>query len=264
MKNSAISWTTHTWNPWRGCTKVSPGCANCYAESLSLRTGHGHYRKGEARERMSPAYWRQPYKWAKEARESGVTTRVFVASLSDWLDDEVPIEWLADAVVTMFCTLPLGYLCLTKRPENFIPRFEAIYGLPSTLENEDRRQVAAMFLEGGLTSHVAVGVSVENQDLSDKRREAFRAIPAVQKFVSYEPALGPVDWRGWEFVNQIIYGGESGPRARPADLQWARNTRDFCRANGIAFFMKQIGGVRDKQHDIDQFPDDLKIQEFMP
>jgi protein gp37 len=89
--------------------------------------------------------------------------------------------------------------------------------------------------------NVDLGVSVENQEWADKRREAFRATTAGRKFVSYEPALGPVDWRGWEFVDQIISGGESGPRARPTHPDWHRATRDFCAAHGIAYFFKQWG-----------------------
>jgi protein gp37 len=85
------------------------------------------------------------------------------------------------------------------------------------------------------------GVSVENQEWADKRREDFRAVPSRIKVVSYEPALGPVDWTGWEFVDQIIGGGESGPRARPMHPDWQRTTRDFCAENGIAYFFKQWG-----------------------
>jgi len=90
-------------------------------------------------------------------------------------------------------------------------------------------------------SNVHLGVSVENQDAADERREYLRQCPAAVKFVSYEPALGPVDWTGWEFVSQIISGGESGPGARPSHPNWHRATRDFCQENGIAYFFKAWG-----------------------
>src|SRR5581483_1094173 len=154
-ENTKIEWCDHTFNPWMGCTKVSPGCANCYAETMmDHRYGKVRWGKGKPRQRTSSANWKLPLKWNKklsyrctscgtvfpdsELEEvlgwecldcntvcSPVRPRVFCASLADWLDDEVPIEWLADLLALIYSTPNLDWLLLTKRPQNWATRMDA-------------------------------------------------------------------------------------------------------------------------------------------
>jgi len=271
-ENTSIGWCDHTFNPWIGCTKVSAGCANCYAEKLNERykwcgfpignyceegaTWHAKWGKGVERYRTSAANWRLPLKWNKDASpfnifltkrqlEYGEIThrrpRVFCGSLCDWLDDEVPVEWLMDLLVLIYKTPHLDWLLLTKRPENWRKRLlgATAGNWCDPLDIADRVHAWASGEREPL--NVRLGTTVENQEMADKRKKDFEAIPALDKFVSYEPALGAVDWRGWEFVHQIISGGESGRFARPSHTDWHRATRDFCKANGIAYFFKQWG-----------------------
>jgi protein gp37 len=180
-ENSLISWTDHTWNPWRGCTKVSPACKSCYAEALSIRYGLGEYKKGVPRIRTSEANWKKPYVWNKKPlicnkcqnAESDVNrssnpicgncggemhrARVFSLSLGDWLDDEVPIEWLADMLKVIHDTPNLDWLCLSKRPENFFPRIRlAIDFLLST--GYTRLHAESTERKGGLRSDNIQGI----------------------------------------------------------------------------------------------------------
>jgi protein gp37 len=174
--------------------------------------------------------------------------RVF-PSLCDWLDGEVPIEWLADFLRLIFLTPNLTWLLLTKSPENFRRRLlQAFTWIVDANEAGPWSIPCEMWLQGWLSKekpippgNVVIGVSVENQKYADERREVFKSIPARVKFVSYEPALENVDWSGWEFVDQVIFGGESGPGARECDPQWGRNALAFCREHGISFFCKQLG-----------------------
>lgn len=140
MKNSKIEWCDHTFNPWIGCTKVSPGCANCYAEARDKRLdGGAHWGKGAPRRRTSSGNWQHPLQWNRDsirdqencrlAIENGAAMyeipdrpRVFCASLADWLDDDVPIQWLADLLSLIVATPSLDWLLLTKRPQNFTSR----------------------------------------------------------------------------------------------------------------------------------------------
>lgn len=219
-KNSAIEWTSHSWSPWVGCTAISPACDNCYAKSWAKRAGEPELWSGKLR-RTSEDYWKQPAKWNRTARIAARRERVF-PSLCDPFDNQADRQWRADFFGLIEDTESLIWLLLTKRPQNIL-------------------QMTPPKWDCGLPPNVWIGVTAENQTEADRRREYLRAVPAATKFVSYEPALGPIDWRGWEFVDQIIFGGESGPNARPAHPQWARDTRDFCAANGIAYFHKQWG-----------------------
>lgn len=260
MKNSAIEWCDHTFNPWIGCTKVSPGCANCYAEARDLRFAEGvHWGNGAPRQRTSVDNWKQPLLWAKAAERAlaehgeacGIDPaygmhvkpparpRVFCASLADWLDDEVPVEWLADLLDLIRSTPQLDWLLLTKRPENFQRRLKAV----------------DLFWGGSCLArrclppaNVWVGVTVENQAMADERIPELLSIPAKVWFLSCEPLLGPVDLRSASGgaaisvrIDWLICGGESGSKARPMHPDWARALRDQCAAAGVAFFFKQWG-----------------------
>jgi protein gp37 len=215
--------------------------------------------------------------------------RIF-PSLCDWLDNEVPIEWLADFLKLVYETPNLDWLLLTKRPENFYQRVKDALWKIEGLEPDDEgdsEDLPATELNDWLAEeppkNVWIGTSVEDQTRADERREHFKAIPAVVKFVSYEPALGDVNWRGWEFIDWLISGGESGSKARPFNIQWMRNANAFCREHGIAAFNKQLGRfpysvycpsdsnekervsmmLNDKKGgDVSEWPEDLRVREF--
>lgn len=228
--NSKIEWTDHTFNPWMGCTKVSRGCENCYAERDWDKRYH-RVKWGPKGERLltSDAYWKEPLKWNRQAAAAGVRARVFCASLADVFDDHpsILLTWRVRLNELITTTPSLEWLLLTKRPENW------------------RRFIF-------LTDHqnVRLGVTIEDQAASDERSPfllsmALRTLP----FISYEPALGPVDWRmlflrglpGLRRVGWLIAGGESGPDARPSHPGWFRAARDVCRDFGVPFFFKQHG-----------------------
>jgi protein gp37 len=187
----------------------------------------------------------------------------------DWLDPRIPIEWLADALDIVRRCPELRFLCLSKRPELWKSRLRKVW-LLYAVGNKSVQPELGLWVHrmmNGLenpTNNVWLGVSVENQKAADERRESFKAIPAVRKFVSYEPALEDVNWSGWEFVNQIIFGGESGPHKRQCAPAWAQHTLEFCRSNDIAFFCKQDshrfpgqqGRIPDDIFAIKQFPKD--------
>lgn len=260
MGHTTIEWTSYrkpdgsivpgyTFNPVIGCQKKSPGCKFCYAEHdtpARVARGQGAELWGPDGQRKVPGetYWRQPKAWNLAAASNGEVRFVFCASQSDWLEDRP--EWTeprARLLKTILETPNLTWLLLSKEPWNF------------DLLVEDAAE--ALFDSGDLNAYdslsywlwrettipnVRLGVSVENQEWADKRREAFRLLPG-QKFVSYEPALGPVDWTGWEFVSQIISGGESGSHqdVRPSHPDWHRAARDWCIQENKAFFFKQWG-----------------------
>lgn len=262
MKDSKIEWTSHTFNCWIGCARKSPGCANCYAETqdkFRSWTPEG-WGKGKPRKRTSASYWKQPHKWDHDARlplpewlrqshhRTHIRPRVFCASLADWLDDEVPIEWLADLLKLVHETPNLDWLLLTKRPENWKVRIGAVRDCCTSVGGTffvhdwvDR------WLHGKPPKNIWIGTTVEDQRRADERLPLIAEIPAVVRFLSCEPLLEAValpmqvcrpDW--------IICGGESGPGARAMQPEWARSLRDQATAEGVAFFFKQWGGTNKK------------------
>jgi protein gp37 len=268
VKNSKIEWTDHTFNPWRGCTKVSPGCAHCYAETLSHRNPKllGEWGPGKPRVRASAKMWAEPLKWNRESWEGveeGVLLdknirrqRVFCASLADWLDHEVPAQWLSDLLYLAAKCSSLDWLFLTKRPAEWGARMQQVSEL-----GDMGSQVARRWLAGHPPAHFWIGTSVEDQARADQRIPQLLKIPAHVRFLSCEPLLGPVSLRGWETydhgtydipgepiprVDWVICGGESGPGARPMHPDWARSLRDQCQAAGVPFFFKQWGGTNKK------------------
>jgi protein gp37 len=265
VKDSKIEWCDHTFNPWIGCTKVSPGCANCYAEARDQRFADGaHWGKGAPRQRTSAANWKQPLKWEKYAKWfshdfPGRRPRVFCASLADWLDDEVPIEWLADLLSLIRSTPNLDWLLLTKRPENWERRIAPLANFRDF--GSDQFLWELKWLAQGIApSNVWIGTTVEDQARADERIPHLLRIPAKVRFLSCEPLLGPVDlrkvnplmrafnsspfgWHNWlrQRIHWIICGGESGPNARPMHPDWAHSLRDQCAEAQTAFFFKQWG-----------------------
>ena len=250
-ENSNIEWCDHTFNPWRGCTKVSAGCAHCYAETLSKRNPKllGEWGKGGPRVLASDEMWRQPLKWNKRLTYEcpscstlfpNVTTgnqgvcdcttggsvchplrpKVFCASLADWLDDEVPIEWLARLLALIYVTPNLDWLLLTKRPENWRSRIEKCLILEQGGDPQDVHYFEKHDGQFPTTLHacwlndwtgdeppnnVWLGTSVEDQVAADARIPALLKIPAKVRFLSCEPLLGPVD-----LTDLVVKDGKPG------------------------------------------------------
>ncbi len=236
VANSAISWTDHTWNPWIGCTKISPACDHCYAEAWAKRYGRAEWGDSP-RQRTSAATWKQPFKWNKETPGAFV----FCASLADIFDNQVDPQWRRDAFDVMRATPRLTHLLLTKRPGNI-----------EKLADE----------AGGLPANAAIGCTVVTQAEADRdvpKLLAVRQRPAF-RFLSIEPMLGAIDltmldWdgatglhvlEGAPRINWVICGGESGPGARAIDPVWVRSLRDQCAAADVPFHFKQWGGFTAK------------------
>jgi protein gp37 len=231
-ENTIIAWTDHTFNIAWGCVKISPGCTNCYAETLSKRYGHAVWGKDAGRRVLSEKYWSEPLKWQNEAKAAGVIQRVFSSSMCDiWEDHPTITKERAKLWPLIRATPNLCWQLLTKRAERIANNLPPDWG-------------------NGYPK-VWLGVSAENQKFADERIPYLLRIPAVVHFVSYEPALGPVDFSPWltettrgRSVSWIIQGGESGPGWRPMDVQWARNVRDQCARAGVAYFFKQSSAYR--------------------
>jgi protein gp37 len=230
-ENSKIEWTDHTFNPWLGCTRVSPGCEHCYAEALSKRTGLVGWGVGSTRRHTSADYWRAPVRWNAKAAKQGRRFSVFCASMADVFDDHPSVrpEWRGDLWKLIADTPCLDWLLLTKRPENWA-KF-----LPARSP-------------GSKWAHVRIGCTIEDQRRFDERaphmiREHGHG---WQTFVSYEPALGPVDFApAIHAIGWLIAGDESGHGARRSDENWYRDARDVCRSAGVPFFLKQkVEGAR--------------------
>jgi protein gp37 len=245
-ETTEIAWTDHTWSPWEGCQKVGPGCDNCYAEARNQRFARGaNWGPGAPRRRT--ADWTKPILWDRKAAKEGRRARIF-PSLCDPFDNAVDPTWRADLFSLIYVTPHLDWLLLTKR----IGNVEAMVG-----------EV------GGWPANAQLGITVVNQPEAD--RDVHRAIAATRSlgidtlFLSVEPMLGPVDLTGEylahrcggtypfkglerehrtrliDLVNWVIVGGESGPKARPMNLRWARDLRDQCAAAGVPYLFKQHG-----------------------
>jgi protein gp37 len=228
MEYSKIEWTDHTFNPWTGCTKISPACDHCYAEAWAKRTGQVKWGN-HPRRRTTKSYWKKPIKWNATAgafkRQHGHWPRIFCASLADVFDNQVEPTWREDLFALIRQCPHLDWLFLTKRPQNIFKMLPPDWGAGYR--------------------NVWLGVTAENQMFFDQRWRILQDIPAAMKFISYEPALGPLrlpkhdplpDW--------LISGGESGGGARPLDPQWVRDIAAECRRNGVALFHKQWGTYR--------------------
>lgn len=236
-ENSAIEWTDHTFNPWIGCTKVSPGCDRCYAETLATNRLGVAWGPHAERRRTAESTWRQPLAWNRRAEREGKRARVFCASLADVFDNQVPGQWRSDLWRLIRNTPHLDWLLLTKRPQN-IARM-----LPGPQDN-------CLPEWGDGWTNVWLGTTAENQAEADRRIPHLLAVPAARHFLSCEPLLGPVNITRWltdgrdqaiPELDWVIAGGESGPGARPMHPDWARSLRDQCQAAGVPFFFKQWG-----------------------
>ena len=229
---SAIEWTDETWNPVTGCTRVSPGCDNCYMFALYPRLtamGAPGYESGPDVIRLLPERLEAPLRWSRPRR-------VFVNSMSDVFHPGVPYEFVTRIFDTMRAASERRghvFQVLTKRPGRAVGWWE---------ENAGR-------YGGEWPSGVWIGTSVESQKYAP-RITVLARLPAEVRFVSAEPLLGPVDLSEWLLrgdVNWVIAGGESGRSARPMEMDWARAIRDQSLEAGVAFFLKQLGGRRGKR-----------------
>ena len=231
-KDTAIGWTDHTYNPWWGCTRVSPGCARCYAETFAKRTGHAVWGQNAPRRTFGDKHWLEPLKWNRDAEAAGRPALVFCASMADVFEDHPEVVEERERLWRLIGqTQHLRWLLLTKRPENVLGMVPWFWLPP----------------EGAKVTHwpdnVWVGTTVEDQQRAAERLDHLAFIPAPVRFLSCEPLLGPVDLTPWiASVDWIIAGGESGARHRPLNLDHARALRDQADAAGVPFFLKQIGG----------------------
>lgn len=222
--DSKIEWTDHTFNIAWGCEKVSPACDRCYAESWAKRAGLAVWGADAPRRIMSPTHWKAPLKWDAAAKKAGVRARVFCSSMADVFEAHPTIaEQRARLWPLIEGTPNLQWLLLTKRPENVAP------------------MVPISWLTAW-PANVLPGFTAENQEWFDRRHEhAFKLhfMTAAPWFVSYEPALGPINFRGMHGISWLIIGGESGGGARPMMAGWVRSARDQAVAAGVPFFLKQ-------------------------
>jgi protein gp37 len=217
--HSSIEWTDATWNPVRGCTKISPGCAHCYAETFAERfrgvPGHPYEQGFDLR--LVPEKITDPLRWSKPKM-------VFVNSMSDLFHEDVPDDYIERVARVMVAANWHTYQVLTKRSDRLL---DLLW---------QRLSFAAA------APHIWWGVSVENRQHGLPRIEHLRAAPAAVRFLSVEPLLedlGTLDLSG---IHWMIVGGESGPGARPIQKEWIVHLRDQCQQAGIAFFFKQWGG----------------------
>lgn len=233
--NTKIQWADHTFNPWRGCEKVSPGCQFCYAESQAKLNPKvlGEWGKGARRAPAAESYWREPLRWNAKAKAAGIRRRVFCLSLGDVFDAAIPFDWRARLFEIIEACDSLDWLLLTKRPENIRPMIAQI--ATPMCEAWDCEDIAP--------AHVWLGTSAENQAWWNLRIEPLLEVPAALHFVSIEPMLGPIELIGTRCScpDWIIVGGESGPNARPFALEWGLDVYHQCDALDIPLFMKQLG-----------------------
>lgn len=299
-ESSGIAWTTSTFNPWIGCTKVGPGCDHCYAENQDSRKRWGgvtHWGPSVPRMRTSRSNWDQVLRWEKKQAQARADFlagmgaepepwRVFCASLADVFDNEVDPAWRVELCALIEATPHLSWLLVTKRVSNVA------------------KMVPELWMREGFPRQVRLMVTVVNQQEADRDLPRLLELP-VSNGVSYEPAIGAVDFRPWlmsycdggsrpgpdgaggvmchrcqgfgcRHLEWVIVGGESaqGAPARPFVIGWARDTLGHCRAAGVPFFMKQLGSrptnrewqphlVSDRAGaDITEFPEDLRVREF--
>lgn len=214
--STTISWTERTWNPWRGCTKISPGCKNCYMFAAQLRYG------SEPRTVVRTKTWNDPLRWQRQAERDSRRVLVFTCSWSDWFHESAD-QWRDEAWQIIRCCPNLIFQILTKRPERIADHLPEDWGMGYP--------------------NVWLGTSIELNDYV-WRANVLRETPAAVRFISAEPLLGPLTDLQLNGIHWLIVGGESGPHYRPMEYAWVRDLRDRALAEGVAFFFKQSAGPR--------------------
>lgn len=218
---SAIEWTDATWNPVRGCKKVSPGCKHCYAQTFAERwrglPNHPYEQGFDLR--LVPEKLEEPLSWQRPRR-------VFVNSMSDLFQEDVPVAFIERVFETMSRADWHTFQILTKRAERMR---EVVRTLPKRLVGR---------------ANIWLGVSVEDRKYGIPRIDVLRDVPAAIRFLSIEPLLEDVSNLDLSGIHWVIVGGESGPGARPMEQRWVLSIRDQCRKQLVPFFFKQWGGVQ--------------------
>jgi protein gp37 len=293
---SAIEWTDATWNVTVGCTKVSEGCDNCYAERLVNGRMRNRHPGGFEVVRVHPDRVNLPLRWRRPRR-------VFVNSLSDLFHEQIPNEWRVEIFAVMAAARRHTFQILTKRPGPMA----SLLSRPSFRDAVRDRAMGKVLRDPAWSwewplPNVWLGTSVEAQKWADVRIPALLRTPAAVRFLSCEPLLGPVDLTPWlpchcpegpasmpvgcaecahpanarrsvadaTPINWVIVGGESGPGARPMELEWAGDLVEQCQAAGVAVFVKQLGSVWARDHwaadskggDWERWPEDLRVREY--
>ncbi len=220
---SKIEWTDATWNPVRGCTKISPGCKYCYAERFAerFRGVKGHPFEQGFDLRLVPGKLAEPLRWTEPKM-------IFVNSMSDLFHEEVPLAYISRVAATMHLACWHTYQVLTKRSERL------------------RELLSGPLQDSAQEAHIWWGVSVEDRKHGLSRIADLQATPAVVRFLSIEPLLEDLGQLSLEGISWVIVGGESGPKARPMREDWVLSIRTQCEEADIPFFFKQWGGVRKK------------------
>lgn len=244
MAKTDISWSENVWNPLTGCSKIGQGCKNCYAEKMAHRLrmmGKPNYRDATD----DKGNWTGKITLIPEKIEEPLAikkpTTFFVNSMSDLFHDHVPMSFIGSVFEIMSEANWHTFQVLTKRYEN-------------AASAADRYPPAP---------HIHIGFSVCNRKDASESVEHLSFIHDAGWFtwVSYEPALEEVNWSEFDFIDWLVCGGESGHGCRPFSWDWARDARNFCRAVGVPFFMKQGGGAKPPRG-LTDFPEDLRIREF--
>lgn len=242
-EQTGITWAHSTFSPWHGCVEVSPGCDNCYARDFSARLGYRVWGKDAARRFFGDKHWEEPFRWHRRAERLGERRRVFCASMADILEerDDAEGDLMRQARHRLWFVIlntpSLDWLLLTKRPQNY------------------RRLVPAEILA---RPNVWPGTTVESQDYQWRADALLDLACAGPRWVSYEPALGPLS--ATPGIAWYVVGGESGPAARPMDLAWIQEILRGCRTHGAACFVKQDSGRAPGQQG--RIPDISWIKEF--
>jgi protein gp37 len=220
-ERSEIEWTDATWNPVRGCTLISPGCAHCYAQTFAerFRGVKGHPYEQGFDLRLVPEKLAEPLRWKKPMM-------IFVNSMSDLFHKDVPDDFILKIVLVMRMANWHTYQVLTKRSERL------------------RDMLQTTLAEEAAAPHIWWGVSVENRRHGLPRVEHLRAAPARVRMLSVEPLLEDLGEFSLDGIHWVIAGGESGHGARPMQREWVISVRDQCERAGVPFFFKQWGGVR--------------------
>lgn len=240
-ETTAISWCDHTFNGWWGCTRVSPACDRCYAETFDKRVfgaDGSHWGPGVQRRTFSDAHWREPLKWNAKAAKDGVMRKVFAFSMADVFDEEAPTGELEKLWTLIDATENLIWLLLTKRANGYRSK------MPSRFLNHPR---------------VWKGVTCEDQKWYEFRWP--KMYENGVNWISYEPALGSLDLTLYPWPRWVVCGGESGNGFRAMPEEWAIRLRDQCAERGIPFFMKQFAG-RTPAIGKALIPPYLNVQEF--
>lgn len=248
-ENSKIAWCDHTHNFWIGCTRISPACDHCYAETYGHRFG---VRWGNhPRRRTSDANSKKLLSLHRKALARGVREKVFTNSLADFFDNQVDSDWRESAWRDINECNGFDWLILTKRPQNIVKMLPMPCGW------------SAQYWPW---PHVWIGTTVENNEEANRRIPHLLKVPSKVRFLSCEPMLEELFLLGWLLlyggIDWVIAGAESGPHRRHADVAWFRSLRDQCASAGVPFFMKQMEIGGNITTDMALFPPDLRIREF--